>query len=100
MLVRDNAAEARVLQGGSRPMAGQHKPRAGVVVSEFMSQRANQRDVAHNFRGARQMLADLHARDARRNGLEGTADFAGRIGLGIESVEMAGSAVEPDQNAG
>ena len=43
------------------------------------------------------MFADLHAGDTGRDGLERTAGLD--AGLGVEGVEVAGTAVEPDEDA-
>ena len=80
-------------------MTGQHEARAGVVISQFVRERANERDVAHDLRGQRQVLADLQTRHARGYGTKLTANFTGSVRLGIEGIEVAWSAIQPKENA-
>jgi hypothetical protein len=46
------------------------------------------------------MFANADAVHTGGDGLEFAADFDGRVRLGIERLDMAGAAIEPDKNAG
>src|SRR5262249_36911587 len=45
-----------------------------------------------------QQLADLDAGRLRGNGAVRTADIVGRVWLGVEGLQMAGSAVQPEED--
>jgi hypothetical protein len=96
----DEAAEARIFERGRGTMAGKQIAGTGVVISKFVRQRSNQRHLAHHLRRQRQVLANAHASHACGDVLERTAHFARRIGLWIERVEVARTAIEPEQDAG
>ena len=80
-------------------MSRQKKTGAGVVIAQLVGERPDQRDVSHHLGSARQMLADVQARHAGADRFELAPHFARRIGLRIERVEMAGSTIEPNENA-
>jgi len=54
----------------------------------------------HYLRCVREMLANLYPGYTRADAAKLAAHFTGGIGLGIESVEMAGAAIEPNEDAG
>ena len=99
-LPRDHAAQARVFQRRRGAVAGQQVVAAGVVVAQFVRQRADQGDVPHHLGRPGQVLADADARDGGVDRLEVAPHFDRRIGLGVERVEVARPAVEPDEDAG
>src|SRR5207237_590269 len=52
-------------------------------------------ELVHLLRGARQQLADVDAGDRRRDGAERAAK--GGVRLGVPALELADAAVEPDE---
>jgi hypothetical protein len=46
------------------------------------------------------MFAEMDSGDGRGDGGEGTADFDGSFGFGIEGIDVAGAAIEPDEDTG
>ena len=65
-----------------------------------MCHAADQGDLVHQAGGPRQVLADLHPRHRRRDGLELAPHLGGGVGLRVEGVEVTGPAVVEDQDAG
>ena len=64
-----------------------------------MRHRTNDRRAIDDPGRQRQQLADLHARHAGRDGTQLAADFDGGVRLGIERLNLAGRAVEIEQDA-
>ena len=64
-----------------------------------MRDRADHRDLVHHPRQLRQPLADVQARHARRDRTQLAADLHRGVGLGVERLELAGRAVQEEQDA-
>ena len=67
--------------------------RLGMVVAERLDG-TNQRQLVHPLGQPGQQLRDLDAVDVGGNGAEGT------VGLGVPGVDLAGTSLQPHQNAG
>ena len=63
-----------------------------------MRHRAQDRGAIHHLGKVRQQLAHVAARQARGNRAQLAANFDRRIGLGIDPFDLAGRAVEVDQD--
>ena len=73
--------------------------RGAVVVGLGRGHAPDQREPIHHLRELREDLADPHAGDRGVDRLELAADVGGRVGLGVERVEVRRAAREPDQDA-
>ena len=81
---RDHRAVAR----SSRREAGQHRDRR-VGSRCCASSSGSRRALVHVPRQHRHQLAELHAGDVGADGAVGAADGVGRVGLGVERLEVA-----------
>ena len=79
-------------------VAGEHPVGGGEVVAVIMIHRSDDRHLVHQPRVLGQELRDLHPGNGRRNRLERSPKFGRRIRLGIISLMLRWSAVEPDQD--
>jgi hypothetical protein len=71
----------------------------GVRVVHAVAHGPDQSRVVHLARQAREMLAELDAVEARRDGAELAADLRGGFRLHVPHVEVARPAVEEDDDA-
>ena len=90
--------EFLVAAGGSA--ARQRLGRGGIVVPHRMVQSADEGDAIDDPRGQRQVLAEADSRDRGGDGAIFPADLGRRIGLGIERIEVARTAIIKHEDAG
>ncbi len=96
----DNRAIARVFDGRGKRIAGQQVVGSGLMGAVRRGDGADDRELIHLLGEFRQLFAQLNARDIRPDRLEGAPNILGRVRLGIERVDMAWAAAQPDQNTG
>src|SRR5207253_7558641 len=75
---------------GTVRITGKDPVAADIVVLVVAGQRAHHSQFVRAARGARQQLAKTHPWNGRRDGPKRSADFAGRIRLGIEGLMLGG----------
>ena len=61
---------------------------------------SDERDFIHQIRGLRQVLTDSYPGQTGRDRSEWTAYFRGRVGFGIEKIQVTRTTIEPNQNTG
>lgn len=81
-------------------MAGEEKTGSRIMIAQFMREGPDEGDPLHASRGAGQVFAEMQSGDRRGDVLEWTANFGWGVRLGIEGVKVAGTAVEPQDDAG
>src|SRR5262249_5195606 len=59
----------------------------------------DQRDLIHDLRQPGEPVADVQAGYARRDAAQLATDLLGCLGLGVESLELAGRAVQEEEDA-
>ena len=94
LIVRREPAVER----GVRMIAGEHVVIGGAVPGVAVRERADERELVHHPRDARQLIADVDARHIGRARLKGAADRVGRVGLHVERVNRAQPAAEEDED--
>jgi hypothetical protein len=72
--------------------------RGPLVLSLFVGDRADERDVLHRLGGLLPAVGDLNSRSGRANGRSLSAVFRSRFG--IEGLELAGAALHPQEDHG
>src|ERR1051326_498745 len=82
--MRDDAADARILNSRAGPPAGEHIVRAAVMVGFAMCHRPNDTNLVGDFGGLFQVLRKMNALDAGFDRSKGTPIFDGSENLGIE----------------
>ena len=90
------AAIAPVVRAPRQRVAGLHGDRR--VIARAAIDRADDRQLVHQARRQRQMLAHMHARHFGRNMAERTANLRRCGGLGVPHVDVAGTARKPEQH--
>ncbi len=70
---------------------------AGMFVA-FVMQTANQREVIGHPRQRGQQFVNLHPGDSSGNRAEGAFVFGGSGRLQVEQIDMAGSAIRPEED--
>ena len=92
--------EGRVFQDRGGLVACHQVVRAEVVFAERRGHRADDRQLVEQPRGLRKVFRESHTRQFRGDCLQRAADLRRGLRLGIEGLEVAGPAIEPDQDAG
>src|SRR5690606_10121689 len=98
--VRDEASERGMLEARRGGMRGEEMLACEIVLAEARSQRTNDGDAIRERGGLREELRKVRSRDACGSRAEGAAHLARRIDLGVERVDVARTAVEPNEDAG
>ena len=78
-------------------VAGVHLEGRALMLTFLVGQRANEGDLVHHLGNVVPTVGDLNAGDVRVDRFRFAGDF-GVVGLRIEGLELAGSAVHPEQD--
>ena len=97
---RANLGIARMLDTGfaRRATPFDHVDRTSLMGGFVVGHRADDCQSVRNLRESRHVIRELNARNLRRNRRELAPDIGRRIWLGVESVVMRNSTLQPEQN--
>jgi hypothetical protein len=95
-LLAHHRAEARIDEGRTRLVAGEHRVLAAVVIRFGVRHRAHDRQLVGERGGLAQQFAERLAVELGRDRAERTAHLDRRIGLGVERVDVAHATAEVD----
>ena len=95
-LVAADRADRRVIDRRVGPVAGLQQVGAALVVALLAHHRPDQRDRAHLLGEPAEAVGELHALHGRVDGLRAAGDRL--AGLGVERLELARPALQPEQD--